>query len=355
MSLGLIYSTRGVTASIHESLIQQMKFVEHNDSEIHLMSSYKSDVPKGHVEKTAGIKIKKHIKSITDFYYDTAINMKSWEEIYNALDVEFLKEYDNLYLFGGLFSTASNLRRYEKRNFQFPKDSGQIKFQSVALPCIHVLSLLKANHEYDTNIHEIVFDPLEMSIDLFHSDYVPKKNYYLYHGYDKPSLNMKRLDSLQYFLSKQHKNFIEEQTENDIDITFGMTIFEEFRTKYYNYAKSVLNKFDNVNFYVLNKITGENTFIDRDDYLKQIARSKYTIILPAYDDTCFSIFRLIESLHNDCLPLLHKDCYIEDINKSYNVDLKELMSDEPFDDATRIELLNKFKKIFLSVDKTFIK
>lgn len=354
MSRGLIYSTRGVTASIHESLIQQMKMVESNNDSIDFISSYKTDAPKKHIENGAGIKIEKHFRNITEFYYDKAIHMSSWTQIYDALNVDFLKEYDDLYLFGGLFSTASALRRYEKRNYVFPKDSGQIKFESVALPCIHVLALLKANREYEIRLHELVFDPLEMSIDLFHSDYVPTKNYYLYHGYDKPELNMKRLDSLQYYLNNQKRNFIEEQIDKDIDITFGMTIFENFRHKYYEDAKVVLNKFDKVKFYLLNKVTGENTFIDRDQYLKEIARSKFTIILPAYDSTCFSIFRLLESLHNDCLPLIHKDCYIKDINKSYNTDLSELITDKPCSENDRIELLNKFKKIFLTVDRKFI-
>jgi len=354
MSRGLIYSTRGVTASIHESLIQQMRVVETNNSKVDFLSSYKTDKPKQHIQNVSGLSLDKHITHLTKFYYDTAINMSSWTDIYDSLNVEFLKEYQDLYLFGGLFSTASGLRRYTKRNGVFPKDVGQIKFESVAIPSMYVLALLKANHEYGTRLHEIVFDPLEMSLDLFHVDYAPKKCYNLYHGYDKPSLNMKRLDSLQYFLSKQNKNFIEEQIDKDIDITFGMTVFEGFREKYLNDAKTIVNKFDKVNFYVLNKITGENTFVDRDEYLKQIVRSRFTIILPAYDGTCFSIFRLLESLHNDCLPLIHKDCYLKDINESYDVDLNELVTDEPFSETKRLELLDKFKKIFLTVDRKFI-
>jgi len=280
--------------------------------------------------------------------------MSSWTEIYDGLNIDVLKQYDDLYLFGGLFSTASDLKRYEKRNFVFPKDSGQIKFQSVALPCIHVLALLKANREFGIRLHEIVFDPWEMSVDMFHPNYAPKDNYNLYHGYDKPSLNMKRLDSLQYYLSKQNKNFIEEQVEKEYDITFGMTVFQKFREKYFDDAKNVLSKFEKVNFYLLNKVTGEDTFIDRDQYLKKIAQSKYTIILPAYDSTCFSIFRLLESLQNDCLPLIHEDCYIKDVNKSYNTDLSELITDKPFSENDRIELLNKFKKVFLTVERKFI-
>jgi hypothetical protein len=355
MSRGLIYSTRGVTSAMHESLIQQMKSVEMNDTVIDLMSSYKSEKPKEHVEVAAGIKINKHIRTITDFYFETAIHMADWEQIYNALDVSFLKEYDNLYLFGGLFSTASNLRRYEKRNFVFPKDAGQIKFQSVALPCIHVLALLKANHIYGIRLHEIVFDPLEMSLDLFHPQYKPTKNYFLYHGYDKPNLNIKRLDSLQFYLNSLQRNFIEEQFDKDLDITFGMTVFEGFREQHYYYAQRFLNKFDKKQMFVYNKITGENTFIDRSEYLKWIARSRYTLILPAYDDTCFSIFRLIESLHNDCLPLLHPECCIVDMNKSFGVDLRELMVDEPFEETKRLELLDKYKKVFLSVERKFLK
>jgi ABC-type xylose transport system substrate-binding protein len=165
---------------------------------------------------------------------------------------------------------------------------------------------------------------------------------------------MKRLDSLQYYLSKQNKNFIEEQVEKEYDITFGMTDIQKFREKYFDDAKNVLSKFEKVNFYLLNKVTGEDTFIDRDQYLKKIAQSKYTIILPAYDSTCFSIFRLLESLQNDCLPLIHEDCYIKDVNKSYNTDLSELITDKPFSENDRIELLNKFKKVFLTVERKFI-
>lgn len=354
MTRGLIYSTRGVTASIHESLIQQMKIVETQSSTIDFLSTYKSRKPLDYIENKSGIKITDHLTSLRDFYYSHAINMESWNEIYEKLDVNFLSDYDDLYVFGGIFSTASALKRYEKRNHIFPNDRGQIKFESVALPCLHELALLKANKEFGTRLHEICFDPLEMSIDLFHPDFSPKTNYTLYHGYDVAKLNMKRLDSLQYFYQNEKKSFIESQYDKDIDFTFGMTIFQDFRKKYYDDVRDIQKQFEKTNLYVLNKITGENTFLDRQDYLKQIARSKFTMILPAYDSNCFSIYRLLESLNNDCLPLIHEDCYIEEINKSYNTDLGVLMTRVPFSERDRMDLLNIFKNIFLKVERKFV-
>lgn len=331
-----------------------MKIVESQSSTIDFISTYKSQKPVEYIEKKSGIKITNHLKQLKDFYYSHAINMASWTEIYDEIDVDFLSEYDDLYVFGGLFSTASGLRRYEKRNRVFPNDKGQIKFESVALPCVHELAFLKANRQYNIRLHEVCFDPLEMTIDLFHPDFCPNSKYTLYHGYDVEKLNMKRLDSLQYFYQHENKSLIEMQYDKDVDFTFGMTIFQDFRKKYYDDVKEIQKKFKTTNLYVLNKITGENTFLDRADYLKQIARSKFTMILPAYDSNCFSIYRLLESLNNDCLPLIHDDCYIEEINKSYNTDLSVLMVKEPFSEKDRMELLNMFKNVFLKVERKFV-
>lgn len=354
MSRGLIYSTRGVTTSLYDGPVQQMNIVSTQNDIIDFISVYKTNKPIQYIEEKSGIKITDHLTNIRDFYFDSAILMDSWEEIYKALDIDFLKKYDDLYVYGGLFSTASGLRRYKNRVGVFPKDKGQIKFQSVALPCVHVLAFLKANREFGTRLHEVCYDPLEMTMDTFHPDYAPKSNYHLYHGYDVDSLNMKRLDSLQsYYQNAQNKSFIETQFEKDIDICFGMTIFEEFRKKYYDDAIEISKKFDKANLYVLNKITGESNFLDREDYLSQIARSRFTMIMPAYETKCFSIYRLLESLNNDCLPLIHEDCFLDEINKSYNTDLSVLVRKEPFEESERIELLNKFKNVFLRVERKF--
>ena len=222
----------------------------------------------------------------------------------------------------------------------------------------------------NTALHEVIWDPLEMSVNLFHPDYVPQDNYHLYFAYDAPALNITRLDSLQYYYQQQCQHVIA-QTEQSLfdydnddedspvqmkscDITFGLTVVEKKRQKYWDDAKQIMARFQTQNFYGRNKFTGEENFLDRAAYLAKIKQSRYTLIVPAYYEPSFSIFRLIESLHNDCLPLIHPDCMIDDVNASYGVDLSELIvSDQMFSEDQRLVLLDKYKKKFLVVDKTF--
>jgi hypothetical protein len=49
------------------------------------------------------------------------------------------------------------------------------------------------------------------------------------------------------------------------------------------------------------------------EYYKILAKSKYTMCIPAYDKTTFSIFRFWESLMLDTLPFVHKSCILDDI------------------------------------------
>ncbi len=356
-SRALIYSTRATGSNTNQSIFQQMAIVKTKNTHIDLLSAHKTTKGMEFIKNAAKIQIENQIDDVARYYHDSAIKMSSWEEIYKNMNVDFLKKYSDLYLFGGIFSPTSNLARGLKRNGIFPKDSGQITFQSVAVPTIHILALLKANREFGINLHEVIWDPLEMSLDLFHEEYKPHKNYHLYFAYDSPSLNIKRLDSLQFYLQEAEANkssLFDFSVEKDIDITFGLTVVEKKRQKYWDDAKQILSNFNTPQFYGRNKFTDEDNFLDRDSYLGQIKRSKYTLIVPSYYEPSFSILRFIESLHNDCLPLIHSDCVIDDVSTSYGVDLSELKVTQPFPEEQREILLEKYKKVFLSVEKTFM-
>lgn len=354
MSKGIFYITRNISGREGKGLIPHIKLIESNNTEIDFLTELKTNKSKKFIEDIIGIpvKLKNHYLS---FYENEAKHMSNWMEVYEKLDIRHLQDYDDLYIMGGIDLFRSNLIRGSKRNFVFPYDKHQMKFYSTGIKVIHLLALLKAHNEYNIPLHEMAFDPNEMSMDLVHSDVKPNSNYYLYHGYDIPNYNIKRLDSLQYFYNNPTPSlFQNDYTEKPNDYTFGFTVLEKSeREDYVDYVNRMALNFKTSNVYCKNYITGQNTLLDRDNYISMISLSRFTTILPAYDSTCFSVYRLIESLQHNCLPLIHKSCNIEDIQKSFNVDLTPLVTETPMNESDRLELLDYMKQNILKVERSF--
>ncbi len=346
----LFYTCRNVTGMFSKGLLCNMKILE-NSTSLDFLTPRKTDKSKEYIEEYLGIKIDRSLNLFGDFYLNTAMNMANWKEVYDALDVSELKHYDALHIFGGLHFPQSKLTRFSSRALTFPNDRGQMKFKQTGKNIINVMAIHKAHVIYDIPLHEFSYDSDEMCSSLFNVKQNLKK-YNLYHLYDMPQYGMKRLDSLQYYLISRSK--IDDQSK-DYDFTFGYTVFPYGNREHYvSYVDDLVKKFDTINLYVKNNVTGEDNSIDRDVYLNKIAQSRYTLIIPSYDNNCFSLYRFIESIYNDCLPLIHKDCHIADVEKSYDVDLSELVSNDVFDEDKRLELLSYLKSKFLVFERSFV-
>ena len=301
--------------------------------------------------KCSSVQIDQSLNLFGDFYESSALNMKSWMKVYDALDIDKLKIYDKMFIIGGMDLWRSGLTRFGKRAGVFPNDSGQIKFQSVGVHCVNILAMLKAHNEYGIPLHEISYDPNELSAGLFHPDVAPKNDYYVYHGYDIPKYNILRLDSLQkHFESRPFKMF---KRDKITDFTFGYTILEKSdREEFTGDIQNMVSQFDTYNLYVKDYQTDTDTTIDGDMYLDKLEESRFTMMLPSYDRHCFSGYRFIEALYQDCLPLIHPACNITDIQKSFDVDLSALVTSKVPSEAQRLELLDYLKKIMV-VERNF--
>ena len=329
-----------------------MKVLKNSNDHVDVLTNTKTAAAKNHIEQHGQFRLDGWYNLYEDWYMNTAWNMNTWMEIYDALDVKPLKKYDNLCLIGGLDLWRSGLTRTSNRVGVFPTDSGQIRFQSVGSHCVNILALLKAHNLYNIPLHELAFDPNEMSMDLFHESVRPKDNYYLYHGYDIPEYGIYRLDSLQYYLENRHTVF--SKTEKSIDFAFGYTVLEKSgREKYVKYVDRLAARFQNAQVFVKNEILGIDTTLDRDHYLEKLAESRFTMMLPSYDNHCFSIYRWLEALHHDCLPLIHPDCNLDDVQRSFDVDLSNLVTVDPPSETRRLEILEYLKKKFLTFKRDF--
>lgn len=353
----LIFSTRPLTGRFVTSLVQQFKVVETVSSDIDLLSMTKTDSSANYVEKMTGLTVNP-VFYFSDFYFNVARNLENWEAIYEALDVSELRKYDHIFIFGGLLSDGSNLKRGQKRDGVFPvgNDRGQIKFNSVGLPITCILAILKACREHGVNVHEVAYDQQEVSLSMLHPTYRPTSNYTLYHGYDHPEYGYRRLDSLQYY--NKNKMEFESEVEKSIDFVFGYTIITKDRLYLIDDVKNLCDNFKDSQTFIHNKIGGESNFVERSVYLDLIAKARYTLIIPTYDPHSISIYRIIESLELDCLPLFHKAVNMEPIIKSFGeIDERLILKDnsfKPFTEDERCDIITSMKSQFCEFRKGFV-
>lgn len=357
-SKGIFYTTRAIDGREGKNLCRHLTILKHTHDTVDMLTSNSEHGTKK-AEDYGLLKISKYHNHYGDFYANEAKEMDDWMAVYNAINPVALKDYDALYLIGGLDLHRSNLGRFENRVGVFPNDRGQLKFESCGLHLVNILAMVKAHNEYGIPLHEIAFDPNEMSCDLFHKDVAPIKDqgYFLYHGYDIPLYGAHRLDSLQCWLeASTNPLFPEDFSDKTFDFTFGYTVLKESgRENYPNDIQLISIQFKNVNIFVKDEYRDINTHVSADKYLDLIKVSRFTYMLPSYNKHCFSNYRFLESIYHDCLPLIHPDCRIEDVGSSFGIldDLKTLQNGDVPSEKQRLEILDRLKKAMLSPIKLF--
>lgn len=58
-------------------------------------------------------------------------------------------------------------------------------------------------------------------------------------------------------------------------------------------------------------IDSSDELLSYDEYLDLLWHSKYTLIIPSYDTTTFSLRRFVEALMQDCVPIVYDKCNID--------------------------------------------
>ena len=362
----VLFTTRPITSKYTKSLIEQMCILKEYQEKgygIILVTPKKSKKNIDYIEEVAGIKINQHICYI-DHYKEVMMNPKpiynSWYE-YLEKETLFddLQNVEEIIIFGGMLSDATGLTR-EKNHFNFLMGTKrQMNFIANGSYMTGMLQLIKLSQNKKIPVHEICYDPCENSIDQL--DYKPYK-YYCYHGYDWADYNLLRLDSLQAYLEglPEENYFFEDPPEKEIDLCVGLTALTEHREKQYDDVMEGLESNPNINkkLFIRHKRLDIDTFVPRDVYMESIKRSRYTLMVPPYDLQHFSIYRFLESVYNDCIPLITSDVNISDFVKSFKIDenrINKLIVDyktignkiNELSEEDRTDLLEYFKGVCL--------
>ena len=359
MTSGIFYTTRAIDGREGKNLCRHLNILIRTHHTVHMLTGNSDNSPQTITNHTGRVVVDRYHNYYGSFYDNEAKAMADWMAVYNAINPVALKEYNALYLIGGLDLHRSNLGRFENRVRVFPHDRGQLKFESCGIHLVNILALVKAHKKYGIPLHEIAFDPNEMSCDLFHPDVAPIKGngYHLYHGYDIPLYGANRLDTLQCWLQDSiHPLFPEDYSQKSIDFTFGYTVLiNSGRNHYPIEIKQIADQFSNSKVFSKNEYTGVNTHVPADKYLELIKQSRFTYMLPSYNKHCFSVYRFLESIHHDCLPLIHGDCNIADIGVSFGImdTLETLKNGKIPTETERLAILATLKSKMLTPTSFF--
>ena len=61
----------------------------------------------------------------------------------------------------------------------------------------------------------------------------------------------------------------------------------------------------------------DSTYVDQNTYYDKLAHAKFTLIIPSYDKTTFSIIRFLEAVSNHCLPLVLDNVDLTDLKNTF--------------------------------------
>lgn len=288
-----------------------------------------------------------------EYYWSTAKTMKSWKDVYDDIDVSQLSDYDALYITGCLDAPKYRFDRFSHDKDTFPINSNGLSDNDVGEKIIQMVAMLKAHRTYGMPLHMNAQDPRELTFSVIHPNYRPiGSNFHEYHGFDIPRYNMNRLDSQQYFYSFDKNRYL----EKDLGLAAAYTAWPHAKRDHLLGLINAIAPYFGESFINFTTVeTGIKNIIPKDEYIDILKRAKYTYVLPSYDYTVFSIHRVVEALHHDCLPLISKAANIQEVNKSFDVDLSPLIRSVPFESEQEWrDTLEHYRNKMLVVERNYV-
>lgn len=282
---------------------------------------------------------------------------QTWEDVYNEFDLD-LPAIDDVWIFGGPMSEGGKLKRkFGDTVGKYLTKNGFMNFISVSNLYSMLYMTLKLVNKYDSQIHELCYDPAEFSFGCIKEPRVkPRKSPLVYHAYDIPSLGIKRLDTWKEYLDNYtpKTDLFEREVS---DLVYGYSYMTLERKSVYDDIIKVVSEIDTetykVKIFEKNKIHNIDTSLSRDDYINEIMNSRFTLVFPAYAKDVFSIYRFMESLYYDCLPLIHSSCEssLVDVQNSFGISMDYLIFTTGSDLNCLLEMSEESRRAMLAMYK----
>lgn len=363
----LLWVGRGIEGNGSDSLIRSISALKWcNPTSVTLFTFNKTDAGAKYITELSGIKIDKTIRYNAAYLEDVqSKKYSSWLEFAKHCDwIPTDRKFDAIFVFGGILSEASKLKRDFPGMYDVAlKKQGYMNFVSIGQIIGAQIQLIKTANRLGIRIHELSFDPQEHSLDMIKS--YPANDHRLYHGYDIPSYNAHRLDTLTNYMGLNNNgtsSSLFDSPDKEYDFVFGASISAKCRAHLRDKLKSMELAMQGLNykFFVCDNENNIDTTVPRAEYLKYVEKSRFTLLVPAYDIKCFSVYRFQESLAVKTLPLIGADVFADDFAASFNIPsgiIAELRYNygvlPDISEARRLELIDILSPLVLNVSRKF--
>lgn len=265
----------------------------------------------------------------------------NWLEVYDTLDISSLPEFDKIIEVGSALSEGNRLQ-FGITNFDnLFMSKAQFKFISGRKQKENILLVYKIASKQNIKLKHFIIDPQEVNYNDFNFSGIKYERVFPY-------------KSTKFDFNKHNaflNSYIESTTfEKEFDFTFGYTILTQDRSNSTNYLNEVLNSISNLKtkIFLRDKYNNIDTFVKKDEYLDYIKKSRFTLIIPSYNEETFSAFRYIESIYSGCVPLILNTVDISEAKDSLYIPEELIVSAETILDTintiNREELLLKIKE-----------
>lgn len=266
---------------------------------------------------------------------------ENWLEVYNTLDVSNLPKFDKIIEVGSALSEGNKLQ-YGVTSFDnLFMSKAQFKFISGRKQKENILLAYKIAHEQGIELIHHIIDPQEVNYNDFNFKNIEYSRWF---SYSSQKFDFGKSSA---FL-ESHKRNVKNQ-DKEYDFVFGYTILTKDRSDDLEIQSIITDLSGKIKtrIFLRDKYKNIDTFIKKDEYLDYIKKSRFTLIIPSYNEETFSAFRYIESIYSGCVPLILNTVDISEAKDSLYIPEELIVSPETILDAINNincdELLLKIK------------
>lgn len=238
------------------------------------------------------------------------VKKKNWDEVKEEMDLFLEKEkFDKMFIVGLPSFDTLNYNRYDsfKKILEKIKEDNTYAFNYTTTREILIPQLIFIEKCIEKNIDiiNLVYDPSFVSLRKVYPNYKIKEVY---------SLNKPEKD-LKFFPYYERAMFLDnDKLKSNLklnDLLFYCTVITEDRNWVLNYKDTL----ERLGCKLITDTLKESC--SQTEYFEKLSYSKYTIVIPSFDKTTFSIYRMLEALSVNCLPFIYKDCDLTDLKNTF--------------------------------------
>lgn len=236
------------------------------------------------------------------------ISLQSWQEIEESYK-NVLKDFDAVFIVRfPILDSLSKKSGVSLQNFlsnYHINDTFSMSFILMKNTFVKMM-LLKVVEDLGIDLYHVIIDPQEI-------DY---SKYFNFHKYRR-LFQLKRKDELyapyyEYCLQRYNQKNIKDKSL--LLFFIGIIVSEDryFLYDLYEYFK----QFEDIHFGIYDKVKYKKK-LPQDKYYEELEKSKYTLIIRAYDKKSFSMTRFMEAIVLDCIPLILDDVCLDELKNTF--------------------------------------